>query len=584
MRSYKILSVLLMFPFLAAGCASVAPDDVKSSTSEVITPATENARVAERADEVVIDILETDGESVFAGGGNVYFTADISPEGLEKVYNALNWTPSGNVAVKISTGESERSNHLRPDLIGGLVKKVNGTIVECNTAYGGSRSSTAYHKQVAKDRGYTEIAAVDIMAEAGKAVSDALGNGDRITYINVMNRLSVDCDCNGNPAEPDMHDIGILASNDPVALDQACVDLIYAASDGTSVIRRIESRNGIHTIEHAASIGLGNRVYSLVDLDAAGTGDLADTTEDTTEDTWYDKALTNCLTNGILMNDEIKNPDASAPRTLIALMLHRMNGSPALSGGRSFTDIPSDGDVTRACAWTYDRGVMVGYDDGSFGAQDVLLREQMATILWSLNGKTLLNAEPFFDAADIAPYAVNAVNWARAEGAFAGVPGNRFDPKGNVSIAQAAVVIDSIVRSSQTVGNSGNTDNSTEEEEDTNMLKITVNGTTLNAVFENNSSADALKEKLKEGDLTINMRDYGNFEKVGSLPFSLPRNDTQITTVPGDVILYQGNQITIYYDANAWNFTRLAKIEDASRDSLLKILGGGDVTVTLSVK
>ena len=88
-----------------------------------------------------------------------------------------------------------------------------------------------------------------------------------ILYINVMNRLSVDCDCDSSPAEPDMHDIGILASFDPVALDQACIDLVYAAEDGESLINRIESRNGLHTLEHAEAIGLGSRTYELVSID-----------------------------------------------------------------------------------------------------------------------------------------------------------------------------------------------------------------------------------------------------------------------------------------------------------------------------
>ena len=96
---------------------------------------------------------------------------------------------------------------------------------------------------------------------------DYLGNGERIVYVNVMNRLSVDCDCDGNPAEPDMHDIGILASTDPVALDQACIDLVYAAEDGASLIERIESRNGLHTLEYAEQIGLGSRTYNLVSID-----------------------------------------------------------------------------------------------------------------------------------------------------------------------------------------------------------------------------------------------------------------------------------------------------------------------------
>ncbi len=284
-------------------------------------------------------------------GSVVYMTTDISSDGLMAVYEALSASPSGEIAVKLSTGEPG-SNYLRTDLIGDLVKSLNGTIVECNTAYGGSRSNTAMHYQVAEDHGYTDIATVDIMdengsmtlpvsggenltenyvganfanydyyvvlshfkghamagyggaiknisigiasssgkshihtggkggsmwsadqdsfleamAEAGKSVSDYLDGN--ILYINVMNRLSVDCDCDGNPAEPDMHDIGILASFDPVAVDQACIDLVYSAEDGKSLVSRIESRNGLHTLEHAEKIGLGSREYQLVNIDA----------------------------------------------------------------------------------------------------------------------------------------------------------------------------------------------------------------------------------------------------------------------------------------------------------------------------
>lgn len=285
----------------------------------------------------------------------VYFTKDISPAGLMAVYNALGRTASGRVGVKLSTGEAGNTHYLSPDLIKELVQKVNGTIIEGNTAYGGSRSSTAMHMQVAEDHGFTKIASVDIldsegeislpvsggkhltqdvvgshfgnydfvlvlthfkghamggfggalknisigiasprgkviihtagtkesgsiwydkqddflesMAEAAKAVSDSLGNGRRIMYISVMNHLSVDCDCDGSPAAPDMHDIGILGSLDPVALDQACVDLVYKAPDGQSLIKRMESRHGIHTVEHAEAIGLGSRTYELVNLD-----------------------------------------------------------------------------------------------------------------------------------------------------------------------------------------------------------------------------------------------------------------------------------------------------------------------------
>ncbi|MDL2264180.1 DUF362 domain-containing protein [Synergistaceae bacterium OttesenSCG-928-I11] len=285
----------------------------------------------------------------------VFMTKDISPNGLMAAYKALGREPSGKVAVKISTGEAGNPHYLSPILIKDLVQSVSGTIVECNTAYGGSRAETAMHRQVAKDHGFTAIAEVDIMdadgeialpvnggknlkenyvgknfenydfyvvlshfkghamggfggaiknvsigiasssgkawihsagksktdpwggaqdpflesmAEATKSVSDYLDNGKKILYVSVMNHLSVDCDCDGNPAAPDMHDIGILSSLDPVALDQACVDLVYAAPDGKSLIERIESRNGVHTIVHAEAIGLGSRQYDLVNLDA----------------------------------------------------------------------------------------------------------------------------------------------------------------------------------------------------------------------------------------------------------------------------------------------------------------------------
>ena len=294
------------------------------------------------------DLPEPDGSAPV-----IYFTSDISPEGLMAVYQALDWMPTGKAAVKLSTGEPPASNYLRPELIQDLVQSVDGTIVECNTAYGGSRAQTAMHYQVAEDHGFTDIAEFQIldedgsmtlpvtggsvltenyvgkafadydsylilshfkghsmagfggaiknisiglgssegkawihsggtsrtnawggqqdafleaMAEAGKSVSDYLGNGEKIVYVNVMNRLSVDCDCDGHPAEPDIHDIGILASADPVALDQACVDLIYAAPDGSSLIERIESRNGLHTLDYAESIGLGSKSYELVEI------------------------------------------------------------------------------------------------------------------------------------------------------------------------------------------------------------------------------------------------------------------------------------------------------------------------------
>lgn len=280
---------------------------------------------------------------------SVYMTKDISADGLMAIYEALERKATGKVAVKISSGEPGGHHFLSTKLIAPLVKSVNGTIVECNTAYGGKRADTESHRQVVKEHGFTAIAPVDIMdaegsisipvtggkhlkedmvgisfanydfvinlahfkghamggfggviknmsigiassmgkslihsagkattgfgintpqddflesmAEAAKAVAD--NKGENIIYINVMNFLSVDCDCDSHPAKPEMENIGILASLDPVALDQACVDLVYAAPDGKALIERMESRHGIHTLEHAEEIGLGTRNYDL---------------------------------------------------------------------------------------------------------------------------------------------------------------------------------------------------------------------------------------------------------------------------------------------------------------------------------
>ena len=258
---------------------------------------------------------------------------------------------SGKIGVKLSSGEPGGNHYLKGDLIADLVHAVGGTIVECNTAYGGGRSSIAAHYQVAADHGFTAIADFQIMDEAGSlsllvagglhlsedlvgaAFSDydgllvlshfkghmmagfggalkniSIGMASRegkylihsagatseswwsaatpdflesmadackavlaaqpnMLFVNVMNNLSVDCDCDSNPAPPKMADIGILASADPVALDQACVDLVYASEDDSAdLIKRMESRDGVHVLEAAESLGVGSRAYELVEI------------------------------------------------------------------------------------------------------------------------------------------------------------------------------------------------------------------------------------------------------------------------------------------------------------------------------
>ena len=368
MKKWFALILSLSLVFVLAACSNQQSDgssttrpsqNNSSADSETVSEnsKTDDSSVNNSSDDSSPDNNSDTGapdNSSDTTGSVVYMTTDISPEGLTAIYEALGWSPTGKVAVKLSTGEPPASNYLRPELIADVVQAVNGTIVECNTAYGGSRAQTAMHYQVAEDHGFTAIADFQIldengsmslpvaggtrlqenfvgaafadydsylilshfkghamagfggaiknisiglgssegkswihtggksksgiygdqdafleaMAEAGKSVSDYLGNGERIVYINVMNRLSVDCDCSGHPAEPDIHDIGILASYDPVALDQACIDLVYDAEGNTSLVNRIESKNGLHTLEHAEEIGLGNRGYQLVSIDA----------------------------------------------------------------------------------------------------------------------------------------------------------------------------------------------------------------------------------------------------------------------------------------------------------------------------
>ena len=284
----------------------------------------------------------------------VYMVKEITPDNLVKIYKALGRKAEGKVAVKLSTGEPGGHNFLQPSLIKDLVNEVNGTIVECNTAYGGGRADTESHLKAARDHGFTAIADVDIMdadgetrlpAEGGKHIAyDIVGShyldydftvvlshfkghamagfggalknisigiasskgkvwihsagqstedwgnpeqddfletmteaakavidhcGDSILYISVANNLSVDCDCDSSPADPQMEDIGVLASLDPVALDKACTDLVRSSEDHGKIhlIERIDSRHGMHILDYAEQIGIGSQDYELILLD-----------------------------------------------------------------------------------------------------------------------------------------------------------------------------------------------------------------------------------------------------------------------------------------------------------------------------
>lgn len=293
----------------------------------------------------------------------VYVTRDISGDAILKMYKVLGRKAEGRVAVKISTGESEKTGYLRPDMLKPLLDEVHGTIVECNTAYGGTRNTTEKHWKTIREHGFTKIAPVDIMDEEGEmkipvkdttnikydivgshlsyydfminlahfkghqmggfggvlknasigvasaqgkgyihsagvteklpdawnhtgnqngflesmaaaaqGVHDYFNNGKNILYISVMYKMSIDCDCNGNPQAPLIADYGILASTDPVALDQACYDIVAQIhndehNNNKPLLRRIEKLHGLHILECAEKNGLGSRKYKLISVD-----------------------------------------------------------------------------------------------------------------------------------------------------------------------------------------------------------------------------------------------------------------------------------------------------------------------------
>ena len=289
----------------------------------------------------------------------VYFIEEITPENIIKAYETVGKKLEGNVAVKMHSGEKGNQNYLRPEFVKDVINYVNGTVVECNTAYEGARNSTEKHRELIKEHEWDKYFPFDLMdaegpdmeldipngkvlkknyvgknlanynsllvlshfkghamggyggalkqlsigcaSSAGKTLIHTAGVTDdqkelfnnlpeqdkfleamadaassvhnlfkgNIVYINVMKNISIDCDCDGNASAPCMEDIGILASLDPVAVDQACLDLVYNSTDSgkDKLISRIESLHGVHTVEAAYDLGVGNREYELIDLD-----------------------------------------------------------------------------------------------------------------------------------------------------------------------------------------------------------------------------------------------------------------------------------------------------------------------------
>lgn len=289
----------------------------------------------------------------------VYFTKEITPESVVKIFEKLKKELPGKVAVKVHSGEEGNQNYLHPEFMRKIIEKVNGTIVECNTAYEGQRNSTEKHKELMKNHGWTKYFNVDIMDAEGDDIVLNIPNGKKIkenyvgknmanydsmlvlshfkghpmggyggalkqlsigcassagkawihsagkvtdqtilwdniakqddflesmadsalsivdyfkgnmAFINIMCNMSVDCDCCAVAEDPCLKDIGILASLDPIAIDQACIDLVKNSNDEGKAhfLERVESRNGTHTIDVAAELGFGTKEYDLINID-----------------------------------------------------------------------------------------------------------------------------------------------------------------------------------------------------------------------------------------------------------------------------------------------------------------------------
>ena len=284
----------------------------------------------------------------------VYFSSEITAEKVLEMYKLLGKELTGNIAIKVHSGEEGNQNFLHPEFWKPVIDHVGGTVVECNTAYEGQRNTTEKHLKLFEKHGWSKYFTVDLLdaqgpdmvleipngkvikknyvgkdlanydatlvlshfkghpmggyggaikqlsigvaSSYGKAYIHGAGETEKIwsadhdsfleamadaassvveyfkgniVYINVMKNMSVDCDCCAVAEDPCIADIGILASDDPIAIDQACIDLVYACDDPGKAhfLKRVESRNGVHTIEAAASLGYGSREYELVTVD-----------------------------------------------------------------------------------------------------------------------------------------------------------------------------------------------------------------------------------------------------------------------------------------------------------------------------
>ncbi|TCK89096.1 S-layer family protein [Natranaerovirga hydrolytica] len=316
---------------------------------------------------------------------------------------------------------------------------------------------------------------------------------------------------------------------------------------------------------------------------------------DVAADAWYADAAVYCRDNGLMSGTSATtfSPNSGTSRAMLATILYRQAGSPAVTETSPFTDVSAGAWYSNAVVWAATNNIVSGYGNGLFGTNDSVTREQFAAILWRNAGSPSVSTTPasFADESTIASYAATAVDWAQQNGIVSGKPNNLFDPKGNVTRAETAVMLHRYLTMEMTPlpelpelpEEPIVPEEPTVPDENTEMkLSVQIGQHTFKATLEDNTAVDAFVELMKQEPVVIQMSEYGGFEKVGSLGQSLPSSSRQTTTQSGDIVLYNGNQIVIFYGSNSWSYTRLGRIDDLS--GWTEALGRGDVTVTFSIQ
>lgn len=348
---------------------------------------------------------------------------------------------------------------------------------------------------------------------------------------------------------------------------------------------------------------------------------------DSSSDAWYGAAVEFVKDRELMSgtgNDKF-SPESPMTRAMLVTVLHRMEGAPAPTKGNTFSDVPEGAYYTEAVTWAAEHGIVVGIGQGWFEPHSLITREQMAAIFYRYADyrgfavSNLAEISDFPDSASVSAYAEEPIRWAIGAGLLVGNSG-RLLPAGQATRAQAAVVLMRFVQNilekeSETpeTPNVPSTPNTpvhkptpapitpeepvtpSEPEEPVTPLEpvgetklcVVVQGkesTPLYATLADNSSVDALKDLLGNSPLTLSMSDYANMEKGADLGTTLPENNEPMNTVPGDIILYQGRTLVIYYSTNSWSLTPIGKISGVEEASLREALGAGNVTVTFSLE